>query len=81
MAERVSEGRRFVELALGTASDDAPAALRLELEAFLCFFATEEFDLDAAIEIGERALVATEPLPPQAALVEATLALARAEVR
>ena len=79
VAERVSEGRRFVELALGTASDDAPAALRLELEAFLCFFATEEFDLDAAIEIGERALVATEPLPPQAALVEATLALARAE--
>ena len=79
VAERVSEGRRFVALALATASDDAPAALRLELEAFRCFFATEEFDLDAAIEIGERALVATEPLPPQAALVEATLALARAE--
>ena len=79
LAERVSEGRRFVELALGTASDDAPAPLRLELEAFLCFFATEEVNLDGAIEIGERALVATEPLPPQAALVEATLALARAE--
>jgi predicted ATPase len=79
VAERVSEGRRFVELALGTASDGAPAPLRLELEAFLCFFATEEVNLDAAIEIGERALVATEPLPPQAALVEATLALARAE--
>ena len=79
VAERVSEGRRFVELALGTASEDAPAPLRLELEAFLCFFATEELDLDTAIEIGERALVATEPLPPQAALVEATLALARAE--
>ena len=77
VAERVSEGRRFVELA--TASGDAPAALRLELEAFRCYFATEEFDLDAAIEMGERALVATEPLPPQAALVEVTLALARAE--
>ena len=78
LAERVSEGRRFVELTLATASD-APAPLRLELEGFRCFFATEELDLDTAIEIGERALVATEPLPPQAALVEAALALARAE--
>ena len=79
LAERVSEGRRFVELALAAASEDAPAPLRLELEAFLCFFATEELDLDTAIEIGERALVATEPLPPQSALVEAALALALAE--
>ena len=79
LAERVSEGRRFVELALASASEDAPVALRLELEAFLCFLATEELDLDAAIEIGERALAATEPLPPQSALVEAALALARAE--
>lgn len=79
VAERVSEGRRFVELALGAASDAAPATLRLELEGFRCFFATEELDLDTAIEIGERALVAAEPLPPQAALVEAALALARAE--
>ena len=79
LAERVSEGRRFVELALASASEDAPVPLRLELEAFRCFFATEELDLDTAIEIGERALVATEPLPPQAALVEAALALARAE--
>ena len=79
LAERVSEGRRFVELALASASEDAPAPLRLELEVFLCFFATEELDLDTAIEIGERALAATEPLPPQAALVEAALALALAE--
>ena len=79
LAERVSEGRRFVELALASASEDAPAPLRLELEVFRCFFATEELDLDTAIEIGERALVATEPLPPQAALVEAALALALAE--
>ena len=79
LAERVSEGRRFVELALASASDDAPAPLRLELEAFLCFFATEELDLDTAIEVGERALVATEPLPTQAALVEVALALALAE--
>ena len=61
LAERVSEGRRFVELALASASEDAPVALRLELVAFLCFLATEELDLDAAIEAGERALAATEP--------------------
>jgi predicted ATPase/DNA-binding SARP family transcriptional activator len=79
LAERVSEGRRFVELALASASEDAPASLRLELETFLCFFATEELDLETAIEIGERALVGPEPLPPQAAFVEAALALALAE--
>jgi predicted ATPase/DNA-binding SARP family transcriptional activator len=79
LAEHVSEGRRFVELALASASESAPDPLRFELEGFLCFFATEELDLDTAIEIGERALVATEPLPPQAALVEGSLALAFAE--
>jgi tetratricopeptide (TPR) repeat protein len=81
LAERVSEGRRFVELALASASasEHAPAPLRLELEGFLCYFATEELDLDTAIEFGERALVATEPLPPQSALVEAALAIALAE--
>jgi predicted ATPase len=79
LAERVSEGRRFVELALASASEDAPAALRLELVAFLCFLATEELDLDAAIEAGERALAATEPRAPQSALIEAALSLALAE--
>ena len=79
LAERVSDGRRFVELALASASEDAPVALRLELVAFLCYLATEELDLDAAIETGERALAATEPRPPQSALVEAALALALAE--
>jgi predicted ATPase len=79
LAERVSEGRRFVELALASASGDASAALRLELAAFQCFFATEELDLAAAIEIGERALAATEPQPPESGLVEATLSLALAE--
>ena len=81
LAERVSEGRRFVELALASASEDAPVALRLELVAFLCFLATEELDLDAAIEAGERALAATEPRAPQSALVEAALSLALAEIR
>ena len=78
LAERVSEGRRFVELALASASEAAPAALRLELLAFLCYFATEELDLDAAIEAGERALAAAEPRPPEAALVEAALSRALA---
>ena len=78
LAERVSEGRRFVELALASASEAAPAALRLELLAFLCYFATEELDLDAAIEVGERALAAAEPRPPEAALVEAALSRALA---
>jgi predicted ATPase len=78
LAERVSEGRRFVELALASTSEDAPLALRLELAAFLCYLATEELDLDAAIEAGERALAATEPRPPESALVEAALSLALA---
>ena len=79
LAERVSKGAGFVELALASASEDAPAALRLELLAFLCYFATEELDLEAAIEIGERALAASEPRPPESALVEAALSLALAE--
>jgi predicted ATPase/DNA-binding SARP family transcriptional activator len=78
LAERVSEGRRFVELALAATPEDAPAALRLELTAFLSYLATEELDLDAAIEAGERGLGGTEPLPPQSALVEAALSLALA---
>jgi predicted ATPase/DNA-binding SARP family transcriptional activator len=78
LADRVSEGRRFVELALASASKAAPAGLRLELLAFVCYFATEEFDLDAAIEAGERALDAAEPRPPEAALVEAALSRALA---
>jgi predicted ATPase/DNA-binding SARP family transcriptional activator len=76
LVERVSEGRRFVELALASASEDAPLALRLELAAFLCYLATEELDFDAAFEAGERALAEPEPRPPQAALVEAALSLA-----
>jgi predicted ATPase/DNA-binding SARP family transcriptional activator len=78
LAERVSEGRRFVELAFASASEDAPAPLRLELFAFRCYLATEELDLDAAIEVGERGLAGTGPRPPQSALVEAALSLALA---
>ena len=56
LAERVSEGRRFLELALAATGDDAPVELRIELLADLCYLATEELDLDAALAAGERAL-------------------------
>jgi predicted ATPase len=80
LAERVSEGRRFLELALAAGGDDPPAGPRLELLAFLCYLATEELDLEAAIAAGERALaLATAETAPQAALAGAALALALAE--
>ena len=69
--------RRFVGLTLDRV-EDAPAALRLGV-LFCPYFATEELDLEAAIEIGERALAASEPRPPESALVEAALSLALAE--
>ena len=45
LADRVSEGRRFLELALSATDDDAPVDLRIEQLADLCYLATEEFDL------------------------------------
>jgi predicted ATPase/DNA-binding SARP family transcriptional activator len=78
VAERVTEGRQFVELALAEAADDVPLHRRLDALAGLCFLATEELDLDAAIEIGERALAlaATRTNEPQVGFAQATLALA-----
>jgi predicted ATPase len=78
LAERVSEGRRFVELALAALPDDRPAGDRLELVAFACYLATEELDFDAAIDVAERELARPAPdaKPAQSALVEAALALA-----
>ncbi|HEX2506485.1 MAG TPA: BTAD domain-containing putative transcriptional regulator [Gaiellaceae bacterium] len=80
LAERVSEGRRFLELARETAGDDAPVELRLELLAFLSFLATEEQDFEAAVEAGEGGLAIAEAAPgaPASGLVRATLALAYA---
>ena len=54
-AERVSEGREFMEAAVEHA-DDVPLPLHVELLANLCYLATEEEDLEAAVEAGERAL-------------------------
>jgi predicted ATPase/DNA-binding SARP family transcriptional activator len=77
LAERVSEGRRFLELALSAAGDDAP----VELLATLCYLATEELDLDAALAAGEHAfsLARTAAAPRQLGLAQLTLALALAQ--
>ncbi len=77
LAERVSEGRRFLELALSATGDDAP----VELLAVLCFLATEELDLDAALAAGEHAfsLARTSAAPGQLGLAQLTFALALAQ--
>jgi hypothetical protein len=49
--------RSFLEAALAAAADDALVGRRIELLAFLCYLATEELDLAAAIDAGDRALV------------------------
>ena len=80
LAERVSEGRSFLKAALGAASADAPVGKRIELLAWLCYLATEELDLDAAIDAGERglAVAAAGPAPSESALARGTLSLALA---
>jgi tetratricopeptide (TPR) repeat protein len=59
--ERVSEGRRFLELARAATTDDAPVDQRVDLLATLCYLATEELDLGAALAVGERALELAAP--------------------
>ena len=82
VAERVSEGRRFLELALAAASEDAPVNLRIELLGTLCFLATEELDLDAALDAGERGLALARAAPASSeSILAAGDALARAGVR
>ena len=80
LAERVSEGRRFLDLALSATSDDAPVDLRVELLATLCYLATEELDLEYALQIGERALALAETaeVPRELGLARFTLGLALA---
>ena len=80
LAERISEGRRFLELARAAAGDAGPLELRIELLSLLCYLATEELERDAAIEAGERALALAAGAPPaQAGLAQLTLALAAAQ--
>jgi tetratricopeptide (TPR) repeat protein len=78
VAERVSEGRQFLQIALAGASHQASVGLRIELLAWLCFLAMEELDLDAALEAGEQAvaLSVTTPATAESALAQALLALA-----
>jgi predicted ATPase len=76
LAERVSEGRRFVELALAAASE-AAVELQVEVLAFLCYCATEELDLEGAVTAGERGLALAADAPPAtAATVQTALSLA-----
>jgi predicted ATPase/DNA-binding SARP family transcriptional activator len=81
LAARVSEGRRFLELALAATSEDTPVGSRLDLAAFSCYFALEELDFEAAIQTGERALAppTTSAAIPQLGLLQAALALALAQ--
>ena len=76
-AARVSEGRAFVETALASA-EAAPLPLRVELLAYVCYLATEDDDLDAAVEAGERGLelAAASDAPWQTAMVKLALAFA-----
>ena len=82
-AERVSEGRRFLELAGVAVAEDAPLALQLELTAYLVYFAIEEGDLAAAADLGEHMLkrAAGDTDPPSRALLQTSLALAHAQAR
>jgi predicted ATPase/DNA-binding SARP family transcriptional activator len=81
LADRVSEGRRFLDLAQSATRDDAAVELRIELLAGLCYLAAEELDLEAALAAGERALslAATAAAPRQLGLAQLTLALALAQ--
>ena len=81
LAERVSEGRRFLDLALSVIGDDAPAEARIELLAVFCYLAAEELDLEAALAAGEHAVSLAGPVaaPRQLGLAELTLALALAQ--
>ena len=73
--ERVSEGRRFLELALDTTAEDEPVGLRVELLATLCYLAAEELDVGAALTAGERALeLASAAGAPELGLAQLTLA-------
>ncbi|HSC50859.1 MAG TPA: BTAD domain-containing putative transcriptional regulator [Gaiellaceae bacterium] len=76
-AERVSEGRAFIENALASA-EEAPLPLRVEMLAYVCYLATEEDDLDAALEAGERglALATAADAPWETAMVRLALAFA-----
>jgi predicted ATPase/DNA-binding SARP family transcriptional activator len=80
LSQRVSEGRRFLELARSGSNEDAPLDLQADLLAHLCYLMTEELDLAAAIETGEQGLaLASTAGNREWALVRVPLSLALAE--
>jgi predicted ATPase/DNA-binding SARP family transcriptional activator len=81
LAERVSEGRRFLELALAAADDAVPAELRAEALSALCYVAAEELDLQAAVAAGEQALELATASTAPAAITMAQMTLAAATAR
>ena len=80
LAERVSEGRQFLEQALALAAE-TPVHLQIELLSNLSYLEAEEGDLAAAIDAGERGLAmaaGSTSAPAEAALVRISLASAHA---
>jgi predicted ATPase/DNA-binding SARP family transcriptional activator len=80
LADRVSEGRQFLEQALALAVD-APLHLRVALLSNLSYLAAEEGDLAAAVDTGERGLAlaaGAEPVLAEEALARNSLASALA---
>ena len=80
LAERISEGRSFLDLAVSLTGEDAPAELCIEQLSVLGYLAIEERDLEGALLIGERALALAAPAGPrELGLAQLTYALALAE--
>ena len=81
LADRISEGRRFIDRTLSVTTDDAPVELRIEQLADLCYLATEELDLSGALAAGEGAvsLAATAAPPWELGFAHLMLALAVAQ--
>ena len=78
LADRISEGRRFIDRTLSVTTDDAPVELRIEQLADLCYLATEELDLSGALTAGEGAVsLAATAAPPWQLRVRAPDARAR----
>jgi predicted ATPase/DNA-binding SARP family transcriptional activator len=79
LGERVSEGRRFLELALA-AGEQEPSERRIEQLGILSYLATEERDVPAALAAGEEALAlaATVDAPRELGIAQVVYALALA---
>jgi predicted ATPase/DNA-binding SARP family transcriptional activator len=78
-AERVSEGRRFLEAARDVGAP-ADSGVHAELLALLCYLAFEELDFEAAVAIGTDALALAEhEAPGQLPIAQMALGLALAE--